>query len=444
MSRLTENGGLLPPAKIWLLAVGEPLPTDPGTPRLLRAGLLASQMAASGLQVTWWTSAFDHTQKRTRPDTAARPATPLPYALQLLRGDPYRSNVSMARIRNHRQVAADFAQRAPSETAPDLIFAAYPTIELCEAALAYAKPRRIPVVLDMRDLWPDIFVNLGPGWAQPLARQLLKPMMRASHRACAGATAITGITEAFVDWGVARAGRQRHEWDQAYPLAYHARLPDAAALASARAQWDARGLGANQPMVCFFGTLGRQFDIPGLIAAARLVADTPLQMVICGTGDRLDEYRQLAADLPRVHFPGWVDAAAINALMERSLAGLAPYHSEMSFTMSLPNKAIEYLAGGLPVLSTLRGELQTLLRTCGCGITTAEGDPQALAGALRVLLADTQGRAKMADNARLTYKTQFVAETVYGRLIKHLGLIAMQHRQGRTPGAIAARPPGMS
>jgi glycosyltransferase involved in cell wall biosynthesis len=422
--------------KVWVLAVGEPLPTDPGTPRLLRAGLLASQMAARGLDVTWWTSNFDHTQKCTRAENIVQTKQSLRYPLRLLKGDPYNSNVSLARIRNHRQVAADFARSAPKESPPDIIFAAYPTIELCEAALNYAQPLNIPVVVDIRDQWPDIFMNLAPVWSKSLTSLLLTPMMRASARVCTGATAITGITEAFVDWGTARSGRQRHAWDQAYPLAYHIQLPDQRALDSARVSWDTLGLSADLPMVCFFGTLGRQFDIPNLIAAARLISDTPLHMVICGTGDRLEAYRQMAEDLPHVHFPGWVDAAAINALMERSLAGLAPYHNEKSFTMSLPNKVIEYLAGGLPVVSTLGGELEKLLQTYNCGVTTPANDPHSLANALRDLLIDSKMRRRMADNAEQTYKNLFVAETVYGRLIDHLDLIATLHSQGSAPSPV--------
>jgi glycosyltransferase involved in cell wall biosynthesis len=156
-------------------------------------------------------------------------------------------------------------------------------------------------------------------------------------------------------------------------------------------------------------------------------------VVICGTGDRLEAYRQMARDLPQVHFPGWIDAAAINALMERSLAGLAPYHNEKSFTMSLPNKVIEYLAGRLPVVSTLGGELQRLLQTYDCGVTTPANDPHALANALRNLLIDSKTRHRMADNAEKTYKNLFVADTVYGRLIDHLDLIATLHSQGSTP-----------
>lgn len=411
---------------IWVLATGEPFPSDGDSPRMLRAGILVDMMANSGICVTWWNSDFDHTRKISRSNDTKQKYLKYKFNSRLLKGRPYHSNVSIARIINHKEVARDFSLKAPNELPPDIIFAAYPTIELCEAALAYARPRGIPVVVDIRDLWPDIFINLLPRWASWVARILLFFMFRSSRRVCAHATAITGITDSFVNWGVERAGRLRLDWDKAYPLAYRIQEPIGSSFEAGRAYWDEIGLFKGSPIVCFFGTLGRQFDIPCLIEAARILADTPFQIVICGTGDRLADYRQLASGLSKVYFPGWVDGPCIQALMERSLGGLAPYYNELSFNMSLPNKAIEYLAGGLPVISTLRGDLEALLRVNECGITTPSGNPQALANAIMKLLTDNVMREKMARNARKLYETYFVADMVYGQLIEDLCLIAQE------------------
>ena len=413
--------------RVWIVTVGEPLPTDSGSPRLLRTGLLANLFRYHGHDVVWWTSNFDHQAKRMRATFESTDSSCLGYEIRLLRGCGYVQNISFRRILDHLLLAAAFKRQAPYEMVPDIILSSYPTIELCNAVLDFARVKNIPVVVDIRDLWPDIFINVAPNWAKVLMRTFLYPMMRASRRVCSRATAITGITEAFVDWGLARAGRSRHDWDRSYPLAYFSKNFDSAELANARLQWDSLGLGSGQPIVCFFGTLGNQFDIPCLIAAARMLINTPLKIVVCGVGDRLHEYRNMALDLPLLYFPGWVDGPAINVLMERSIAGLAPYYNEMSFTMSIPNKIIEYLSGGLPVVTTLNGEVEKLLNVNKCGIFVPEGDPFSLSNALRSLLTDPLMRKKMACNAINLYKRQFVAEEVYGRFIQHLELIASQN-----------------
>ena len=50
--------------KIWIITVGEPLPMDDGEVRAYRSGLLFSELVNAGHEVTWWTSSFDHSQKK--------------------------------------------------------------------------------------------------------------------------------------------------------------------------------------------------------------------------------------------------------------------------------------------------------------------------------------------------------------------------------------------
>ena len=52
--------------RIFLLKIGEPLPTDDGSPRFLRMGLLAEMLVKQGHEVVWWTSTFNHAEKNLR------------------------------------------------------------------------------------------------------------------------------------------------------------------------------------------------------------------------------------------------------------------------------------------------------------------------------------------------------------------------------------------
>jgi glycosyltransferase involved in cell wall biosynthesis len=427
--------------RCWLITVGEPLPTDPGRPRLLRAGILASMLASQGHDTVWWSSAFNHSAKVHRPPPSADALQALGYSLRLLDGGGYRRNVGLARVRDHRQLALQFEAQAHSMPRPDVILASYPTIELCEAAVRFGRAQGVPVVLDVRDLWPDIFVNLAPPPLQGVARWALGPMFRASARAFQGATAITGVTEGFVGWGCERAGRARGGLDVAYPLAYEAGGVDAADVERARQRWVADGIEPAGRTVCFFGTLGRQFDIATVLDAARLLRDDDVRIVLCGAGDRLETYREQARDLPNVLLPGWVDAPAIRALMALSMAGLAPYLNEHSFTLNIPNKPIEYMAGGLPVLSCLTGELQRLLVRDDCGLQWQEGDPASLAAVIRAIVRGDGLHRRLSDNAKRAYRRHFVADAVYGDMIKHLSSIARREPPRRPAGGAGPEVP---
>ncbi|GAI08595.1 unnamed protein product, partial [marine sediment metagenome] len=49
--------------RIWLITIGEPLPSDNNNDRLYRTGILAKLLIQRGHEVVWWTSTFDHVRK---------------------------------------------------------------------------------------------------------------------------------------------------------------------------------------------------------------------------------------------------------------------------------------------------------------------------------------------------------------------------------------------
>ena len=179
-------------------------------------------------------------------------------------------------------------------------------------------------------------------------------------------------------------------------------------------------------IVCFFGIFGRHFEAPTVMGAARRLArlGSPIRIIACGAGERSDEWHRLAANLPNVTLPGWVNAAQIWTLMRMSRAALAPYVSTHDFSRSLPNKAIEYLSAGLPVVSSLQGVLSELLLQHDCGITYENGQAEQLADALVQLRGDPQRCRTMSTNAAALYRKQFVAENIYDAMADHLLRVA--------------------
>ena len=175
--------------KIWLVVIGEPVPVGEGVhDRLHRGGYFATFLADHGHEVTWWTSTFDHMRKKHRFQEDATVEVNPRLQIRLLHGGGYRSNISLARLRDHRAIAGKFAHLAAAEAdAPQIIVAALPTIGLCLESVQFGQRRGVPTVLDMRDMWPDIFVDTAPGAARPLLRLLLGGMFRQARQACAGA-----------------------------------------------------------------------------------------------------------------------------------------------------------------------------------------------------------------------------------------------------------------
>jgi glycosyltransferase involved in cell wall biosynthesis len=413
--------------RVWLLTVGEPLPIDGGSDRLWRTGLLARALTARGHHVMWWTSAFNHFRRTTRApaDMGVRVSDRL--EVWPLSGREYRRNVSLDRIRNHREVAARFLQLAPGQPRPDVILSSLPTLELCDAAVQFGSNHGVPVAIDVRDLWPDVLFDLVPAPLRGVTTFAATWMQRELARAARGATAILGVTDEFVDWAAAAGARARTNLDRAFPMGYSVERPEDGEIASARDLWRSRGVdGDERPTVCFFGTLGWMFDFDTVVAAARLVraSGARIQFVICGANG-LDAMKHKAAGLDNIVLPGHVGAAEIWTLMRMSIAGLAPYRALSNFEDNLPNKPIEYLSAGLPVVASDLRLLGGLLRAEACGLTYAHGDADALAAVIRILVEDPSRRREMSFRAAQLFAERFTAERVYSAMSAHLEGLAV-------------------
>jgi len=423
---------------IWLVTIGEPVPTlDARADRLHRTGFLAHFLAEHGHDVVWWTSTFNHFSKKHlyRCDTDVQINDQL--RIKLLHGCGYKSNISIARFKDHNQIAKKFKKLALKQTKqPDIIVAALPTIELCLEVVRYCKTTGVPSVLDMRDMWPDIFIDSVPKILRPIAGLFLGSMFRSAYVACSGATALTGITDAFVDWGLKRGKRLKSDIDKAFHMGYITAAPNQKKITIAEKYWNGKGINPskNEFIVCFFGTIGRQFDMDTVIRTARKLEKQrkTVRFVICGTGDRLEYYKKQAAGVSNLIFPGWVDAAQIYVLMRWAAVGLDPLIDRYDFLATINNKAIEYMSAGLPIISSPdRGVLCDLLSRHKCGVSYPQGDADTLSDILIKTHDDLDMLHEMSKKSIQLFNEQFTAEKVYGEMMAHLVKIAEKGKVGR-------------
>src|SRR4030042_2628560 len=72
----------------------------------------------------------------------------------------------------------------------------------------------------------------------------------------------------------------------------------------------------------------------------------------------------------------------------------------LSYYYSLPNKLFEYLMAGAPGLVSNFPDMRKVIEDANAGLSTDPSDPQAIASALRQMLADPEALNQMAHNAR--------------------------------------------
>lgn len=422
--------------RCWIIEVGEPLPMPNTIPRLMRAGQIATRLNEMvDIDVTWWVSDFNHTGK-THYDLSgildAQGGGTLSNGVRarFLHGRGYKRNLSVSRLLHNRDVSRDFKRQIKFLPRPDLIFCCYPTIDLAYASAAYGARYGVPVVLDVRDLWPDAFVDALP-FPKALTRVLITPLQLKARLALRRATSISAISEPILKWALTKAGRARHARDRVLPLSYEPPALSQESRAAAEHFWQKQGLRLNgsEFIACCFGMLSNVPEFETVVECLQYIPQDlarRLRIVICGHGERLSWLIESSRRYPQLVVPGYVDGAAIASLMPHAFAGLLPYPSRDDLTRSYPNKIGEYLAGHLPVISTLSGASADLLTARDCGIVVRNRDAPAFAEALISLATDESRRIRMKHNAASTFAEIFDARKNYAQMANFLRTLARE------------------
>jgi len=316
---------------------------------------------------------------------------------------------------------------------PDIILASYPPIELCVEAVKYGLKYNVPVVIDVRDLWPDIFSDAVPKILRPIVHIGCIPFYRWAKFVFREAFAITGVTEEVIKWGLKYGKREKKELDVSFPFAYPQYKLSNQEQEIATKKWKKFGLDESKYIVCFFGTLGRQFDFAPIFEAAKQLEKEEVLFVICGSGDNLESLTCRGATYKNIIFPGWVSKSEIWVLMRYAKVGLAPYINHKNFLFTLTNKPIEYLSAGLPILSSIEGVLGNLVREYNCGMIYGYSGKR-LTDCIMKLKFDKNLYRTMSQNAYRLFEEKFSADKVYPAMVKYLEEVLIDFRQRRKYG----------
>ncbi len=305
--------------RVWITEIAEPLPIDAGS-RELRCGILADQLVSAGHEVLWWTATFNHIRKVHRFPESATLAIRPGFTIRLLRAPAYPHNLSPARLWHNRIIAQAFAAEAAQRSAPDLIFCCLPVPELAERCVEFGLHRGVPVIVDVRDIWPESYVSLLPKTLRAPARLILWRKFARTRWTFRKATAITAVSETYLDWALTHAGRPRAALDAVFPLGYPA--PPEISQPELSARIDrfcmSHGIRRDHLIVSFVGTFGASYDLETAIEAAGLLArdqHEPIQFVLAGDGYKMARLASRARNLRNVILPGWLSKEEIHTLL---------------------------------------------------------------------------------------------------------------------------------
>jgi glycosyltransferase involved in cell wall biosynthesis len=273
----------------------------------------------------------------------------------------------------------------------DIVLASSPTLFSAVSAWLIARIRRVPFVLEVRDLWPEAIVGLGLMRPGPVVH-ILSALARFLYRQAA---LIVVVTSAFAD-SLAEQGIPRRKL-AVIPNGADTRLFSPAADGSCARS--ALGLDGHF-VVAYIGSHGLSHGLGAVLDAAALQPDVTFLLV----GDGADRERLLAErdrrGLRNVMMRRSVDKAEVPGLYAAADVCLVPLRDVPIFDAFVPSKLFEMLAAGRPIIGAVRGEARDILARSGGALVVEPERGDQLATAVDRLRADPDLRAQLARKGR--------------------------------------------
>lgn len=272
---------------------------------------------------------------------------------------------------------------------PDLVLASSPPIFPMFSAWLVCKLRRIPLVLEVRDLWPVTAVQMGI-----LNNKFLIYIMTWMEKFLYNqAIRIVVLTEGIRDNISERGWSDKVtlvtcgvDFDKLYPDA------EGGALIRNKHQWD------DKKIVMYFGALGEANNLSVILRTAqRFQGCTEVLFVLVGDGLKRKEIEDKVIEmglknvlvLPAV--PKYYARLYINA----ADLCLVTLQDAPVFSGAIPTKLIDYMACGKPVLCGIRGEAKRIVEKSGAGLAFEPNDDMALKVLIEKLLSENEKLSQM-------------------------------------------------
>lgn len=402
--------------KIWIISVGEPLPVDGENTRLRRMGNLANCIAENGHKVEWFSVSFDHYKKIQRYEKDTEILINDNYKMHIVRTNGYKKNISLSRIIQHNLAAINIYKKMIKLEKPDVIIASMEPLEVSHIVTKYGLKNSVPVVIDVRDLWPEIYYEVIPKKLHFLLEIYIYLCRKTLKKTMSNAYSIVGLSKKFLEYGLKFANRKQQQQDRIFPIAYPNYKYDNYKN-TLNKYWNFYDIEEKDFLIVFFGNFGKQFNFESIVEASKLLLENDkIKFVLCGTGIQLEDIKKRTGQ--NVIFPGWIEKDQILSLAANASIGIAPYINSINYTQNTPNKFGEYLSASLPILINVSGTMEDLLIKNKCGYKYKSGED------LAELISDYfNNRNKLnlhSQNARKLYDEEFNGDIVYKKILDYL------------------------
>ena len=378
--------------KVWLVNIGEPLPKGKNKPHRMCAW--KDRLEGVGKEVTFFTTDFEHQHK-----TWIKPEEVPPHFVLLSSFVPYKTNVSVWRLLNHLLIGLSFGFQALKRKKPDVIVVSYPTVVLAFVAVLYSRIRGVRVIVDVRDLWPDIFIKSA------LLKFLLLPQILMKAFIMKRANEVIGVSPGYVKWGT---GNSTVNPNNVLPLSHYS--IDAAALSA--------GVLTGTIQFVFVGSLGSTYDLDLIVDISKLFKASNLdyKIVVCGDGPLRESFCKNIEGDTNIQFRGWLNKEEMKEALNEAHFGLMLYKADSP--QGWPNKLFEYMSSGLPIINSLNGESWNLIEDKKLGINITRHDLNLLADWIITLKENSELNQALFERNIHTFQSNFDERQIFKSLVR--------------------------
>lgn len=301
---------------------------------------------------------------------------------------------------------------------PDVIIATSPQFFCGWAGIIVSKIKRCPVILDIRDIWPESIVAVGALRNKQLLRVLewleLKMYAAAQYIVTVG----KGYKQKLIEKGVQAKNisviPNGFDGELFYPRQANDKI---------RQYYN-----FNHKFICsYVGTIGMACGLEVVLHAAKLLKDkqrNDIKFLLVGAGAVKDQLLQQALEenLDNIVFVGRQDKCNIPEFLSITDVCLVHLKKTELFKTVLPSKTFEAAAMAKPIILGVEGSAADLVTQAKAGICIEPENAKQLADAIEKLAQNSNLRKTLGQSGRNYVMKHFNCDTLaleYLQIIKH-------------------------